>query len=75
MIGAYLEGVREENQSDDNLGYLRDILKKETESKYIGECYSVEELISKQLTLDLCRLEGKHEKEMSIKYIKSFIKR
>ena len=75
VIGSYLEAMEEWAENEEQLLPLRDILAKSTEHKYIEECYSPEELLSNPLVSDLCRLNHKHHKEVTIKHIKDFLKR
>ena len=75
VIGSYLEGVKEDHEDEAQLNLLQDILKKDTENKYIEECYSSDQLFSKEVKEDLSKIHEMHTKEISLKFVKQFLKK
>ena len=73
VIGSYLEGIKEEHEDEVQLSSLQDILRKETENKYIEECYSSDELFSKSTIKEFAYIQKIHEKQINLKYIKKFL--
>ena len=73
VIGSYLEGIKEDHEDEVQLNLLQDILKKETENKYIEECYSSDELFTKTMVKDMSSVLGIHEKQVNLKFIKHFL--
>lgn len=75
VIGSYLEGIKEDHEDEAQLNLLQDILKKSTENKYIEECYSTDELLSKGIKEELSAIYSAHEKEITLKFVKQFLRK
>lgn len=73
VIGSYLEGIKEEHQNEGQLNLLQDILKKQTENKYIQECYSSDDLFTKSIIAELQTMQGLQPGQINMKYIKAFL--
>jgi hypothetical protein len=75
VIGSYLEGIKEDHEDEAQLNLLQDILGKDTENKYIEECYSSDELFTKELIRELSKHQLAHQKQVNLKFIKHFLSR
>ncbi len=64
-----------DQQEQQYLLNLYDILHKNTENKYVEEYFSCEELLSRELIHELAKVEARHETEVTMKFLKMFLKR